>query len=273
MNNKEFTVLLSVYWKEKPEFLAQALNSIYTNQTLKPQEIVIVKDGPLTPELDSTIYNFTQTAPATIVTLPHNQGLGKALNEGLKYCTHELIARMDSDDISYPQRFELQVKYMQEHPEIDVLSAQIDEFSEEITNIQTSRVVPEMHEDIIKMARTRNPINHVATIFKKSSVLQSNGYMDFWQFEDYYLWARMIHNGAKFHNLTESLVAVRFSNTDMTRRHGWKYACNEYRFQKELYRLGITRLIDLLTNIPSRFILRLAPKWILYKVYKTFLRK
>lgn len=272
MDTRDFTVLLSVYWQEKPEYLFLALKSIYQDQTLKPSEIVLVKDGPLTPELDKIINDFTREAPVRVVPLSKNHGLGKALNEGLKYCTNELVARMDTDDISYPHRFEIQVEYMLKHPETAVMSGRIDEFSGEMDNIRSRRIIPENHKNIVEMARKRNPVNHVAAIFRKDAVLKSNGYMDFWQFEDYYLWARMIHDGAIFHNTAESLVAVRFSGFDITRRHGLKYACNEFRFLKELHRLGIMQKTDMLINVPIRFTLRLVPKWILYKIYMVFLR-
>lgn len=272
MATQNFTVLISVYWKEKPDYLFQALKSIYHDQTLKPSEIILVKDGPLTPELDKIIENFTREAPVKVVSLNINQGLGRALNEGLKHCTNELIARMDTDDVSYPDRFEVQIKYMREHPQIDVMSGRINEFAGEMSNIRSCRSLPKTHEDIVKMARKRNPVNHVAVVFRKDAVFKSNGYMDFWQFEDYYLWARMMHEGAMFYNTMKPLVAVRFSNVDITRRHGLKYACNEFRFLKELYRLGIMRKIDMLLYVPIRFTLRLTPKWILYKIYMIFLR-
>ena len=148
-----FSVLLSLYHKESPLFLRQSLTSIFT-QTLLPIEVVLVEDGPLTDELYAVIKEFTSRYPKLkVISLPTNQGLGKALNEGLKHCSYDLVARMDTDDIAKPNRFEKQLEIFKNHPEIDIVSSWIDEFEGDITHIISIRKVPEFHKDIYKYAK------------------------------------------------------------------------------------------------------------------------
>ena len=186
-----FSVLLSLYHKESPLFLRQSLTSIFT-QTLLPIEVVLVEDGPLTDELYAVIKEFTSQHPELkVISLPTNRGLGKALNEGLKHCSYDLVARMDTDDIAKPDRFEKQLAIFLEHPEIDVVGAWIDEFEGEVSNVLSMRKVPEQHENILRFAKGRCPVNHPVVMFRKSAVLKAGGYKHFPLFEDYYLWVRM----------------------------------------------------------------------------------
>ena len=196
-----FSVLLSLYHKESPLFLRQSLTSIFT-QTLLPIEVVLVEDGPLTDELYAVIKEFTSQHPELkVISLPTNRGLGKALNEGLKHCSYDLVARMDTDDIAKPDRFEKQLAIFLEHPEIDVVGAWIDEFEGEVSNVLSMRKVPEQHENILRFAKGRCPVNHPVVMFRKSAVLKAGGYKHFPLFEDYYLWVRMLMNGARFYNI------------------------------------------------------------------------
>lgn len=156
--------------KEKAEYLKQALQSVI-NQTLKPTEIVIVKDGPLTKELDECIENFQKQHPKLfkIITFKKNRGLGLALRDGVKACKYEYIARMDSDDISKPDRFEKQFNYLQKHPEIALLGTWITEFSKDENNPDTVTKLPCTHQDILKFAKKRNPFRHMTMVLKKRS--------------------------------------------------------------------------------------------------------
>ncbi len=165
-----FSVLISVYYKEKPEYLEDAINSIF-NQTLLPKEVILVEDGKLTDELYAVI-NILKEKYHEIKTvrLKENQGLGSALNEGLKYCSYDIVARMDSDDISMPNRFRLQIDFLENHPDIDIISGWIDEFYGNKENIISTRKIPEEHNDIVKFGKSRNPINHPATMFRKSII-------------------------------------------------------------------------------------------------------
>ena len=267
-----FSVLLSVYIKENPVDLEQALNSIWVDQILKPSQIVIVKDGILTEELNLVIEKFKEKAPLTIVELEKNMGLGLALNFGLKKCDYNLIARMDSDDISLPDRFLNQVNFFEKNPSIDIISGNINEFDIIPTNILTSRILPENHEKLIKYSKTRNPLNHMAVMFKKEAVINVGGYKDFWQFEDYYLWARLINKGYILHNLNTVLVNARFSSKALVRRKGVDYAISEWKFQKKLIDLNIMTKIDFIIYAPVKFLIRLMPSIFLSFIYNKLLR-
>ena len=265
-----FSVLLSIYNKEKAEFLIEALNSIIT-QTLKPDEIVIVEDGPLNDELYKVLNKFeAENKCVRRVPLKVNMGLGRALNEGLKYCSNDLVARMDTDDIAFPDRFEKQVRFMNEHQEIDACSSWIHEFVGEKGNIISLKKLPETHEEIIKFAKHRCPLNHPTVIYRKKAVLDVGGYMGFP--EDYMLWVRMLMNGSKFHNLQECLLYFRFSPEVIKRRGGWKYAKNDFKTQLTFYRIGFIGMKTFIYNVSVRIIVRLIPNSLRIRVYK-LLRK
>ena len=268
-----FSVLLSVYFKESPFFLDECLKSIY-NQSVLPSEVILIKDGPLTNELDNVINIFSQKyTNLKIVSLSHNVGLGKALNEGLKHCTYDIVARMDTDDIAKPYRFEKQIKIFQEYPEVDVVGAWIDEFEGTLQNIISTRKLPERHLYIYKYAKERNPINHPVVMFKKKAVIEAGGYQHFPLFEDYYLWVRMLLKGAKFYNIQESLLYFRFSPDMFKRRGGFKYACIEAKFQWVLHQLGFISLTKTCINIAIRFGTRIIPNSLRSWIYKNILRK
>ena len=268
-----FSALLSLYIKENPEFLRQSLDSLF-HQTLLPDEVVLVEDGPLTSELEQIVSDYSSRYPILkVVPLPQNQGLGKALNEGLKYCSYELIARMDTDDIAKPDRFQKQVEVFEKHPEIDVCGAWIDEFEGDIDKIISTRKLPEWHDDIALYAKSRNPINHPVAMFKKSAVINAGSYQHFPLFEDYYLWVRMLMNGAKFYNIQESLLWFRFSPEMFKRRGGWGYAMKELKFQKTLRSIGFISTFNYLKNVIIRLITRIIPNSWRSFIYKKLLRR
>lgn len=268
-----FSVLLSLYIKEHPFFLKQSLDSLLS-QTLQPNEIILVKDGPLTPELDAVVSDFAKRCESLrVVVLPQNQGLGRALNEGLKHCSCELVARMDTDDIAKPERFEKQMNVFRRSPNIDICSAWIDEFDEDWHNVISTRRLPEKHEDIASYAQSRCPINHPVVMFKKSTVVKAGGYQHFPLFEDYYLWMRMLKNGAKFYNIQESLLYFRTSPDMFKRRGGWKYAMDELNFQKAMLDMGMISRKRFIMNVLARFPVRVAPNQIRSWLYKKAIRK
>ena len=268
-----FSALLSLYIKEQPAFLKQCLDSLLS-QTLLPSEIILVKDGSLTKELDMIVSEYEQHySIMKVVTIEENQGLGKALNEGLKHCSFDLIARMDTDDIAKPNRFEKQVCIFNEHPEIDVCSAWMEEFIESSQYTVSVKKLPEQQEDIAVYAQSRNPINHPVVMFRKSAVLAAGGYQHFPLFEDYYLWMRMLKNGAKFYNLQESLLYFRTSPDMFKRRGGWKYAMDEYRFQKTMLDMDMISYKQFILNVMTRFPVRIAPNQVRSWLYKKALRK
>ncbi|MCB4742671.1 MAG: glycosyltransferase [Sulfurovum sp.] len=268
-----FSVLLSVYHKEDPLFLAQALNSIEI-QTLKPNEIVIVKDGPLTSELDQVITQYAQNTHIAYKVIPiqKNVGLGQALNEGLRHCHYEWVARMDTDDIALPDRFKKQIAYLRQYPKIDILGSWICEFENEPSHCNRKRRVPSAHHEIISYAKYRNPMNHMTVIFKKSAVEEAGGYLPLNSFEDYYLWMRMLKKGKIFANLSEVTVHARAGREMIKRRQGWRYAKDEMALGRKAYSLGFWSLVDIVRNSFIRILPRLLPVIVVEKVYNS-LRK
>ena len=268
-----FSVLLSLYYKENPTNLERSLKSVF-NQTLRADEVVLVEDGPLTPELYDVIdkYKKGYTEFKTVV-LSQNSGLGIALNEGLKHCSNEWIARMDTDDICKPNRFERQWSYIEAHPDYDVIGSWIDEFVGDIDHITTIRKVPEQSEEIFEYCKSRCPVNHPTIMFKKSSVLAAGGYLTKFFPEDYFLWIRMLMNGAKFYNLQESLLYFRYSPETIKKRGGWKYAIGEVHIQKMIYDLGFISFPLFLKNSFARFITRIMPLYLRMWVYNRLLRE
>ncbi len=267
-----FSVLLSLYYKESPDFLYQSLASIF-DQTAIPAEVVLVKDGPLTEELKKILLGYQQKySSLKIIPLPQNQGLGRALNEGLKHCTYDIVARMDTDDIAKPDRFEKQLSFLEAHPEIDVVGSWIDEFEGSIDNILSVRKLPETPEELFQYGKSRNPINHPAVMFRKSAVLRNGSYQHFPLFEDYYLWVRMLMNGSKFYNIQESLLYFRTSPDMFKRRGGIKYALTEMKLQYRFYKLGYISLYQMLKNDIVRTVVRLIPNSFRSIIYQKVLR-
>ena len=268
-----FSVLISVYYKEKPEYLEDAINSIF-NQTLLPKEVILVEDGKLTDELYAVI-NILKEKHHEIKTvrLKENQGLGSALNEGLKYCSYDIVARMDSDDISMPNRFRLQIDFLENHPDIDIISGWIDEFYGNKENIISTRKTPEAHNDIVKFSKFRNPINHPAAMFRKKVICDIGGYRAIPFFEDYDLWVRAIASGVQLYNIQQSLLWFRLSDNAFLRRGGIDYAKNEITFQYHLHKIGYIGIINMCSNISIRLIIRLLPNMIRKYIYVFRLRK
>lgn len=269
----EFSVLMSVYIKENPNYFDSALESILINQTLPPNELVLICDGDLTPELDAVIDKYLKLFPSILkVYRKENGGLGRALNFGLPKCSYELVARADSDDICMPMRFERQVRLLEARQDIDVVGAWIDEFDGDINNVISVRKLPETPEELYEFGKKRNPLSHPSVMFRKKAVEAVGGYKHFYLFEDYYLWVRMLVNGSKFYNIQESLLWFRTSAEMFKRRGGWKYACVEASFQWTIYRLGYIGLPNTIKNILIRFFVRILPNNIRGFIYKKLLR-
>ncbi|MGJ8454521.1 glycosyltransferase [Pseudothermotoga sp. U03pept] len=270
---KNFTVLMSVYHKEKPQYLKEAVLSVMKN-TILPNEVIIVEDGPLTNELYSILDEMQRNFSCIKrIKLSENVGLAKALNTGINVASNELIARMDTDDICVPDRFERQLKFLSMNSNVDVLGGQIIEFDESMSKGITRRFVPKSHEEIVSFAERRNPINHMTVVYKKSVIESVGGYRPIHYFEDYDLWVRLILHGATFANLPDVLVHVRAGDSLFSRRGGLKYARCEINFLIELYRLGFLSFADLFVGILSRTAIRLMPNRVRKLFYKTFLRK
>ena len=223
----QFSVLMSIYYKENPEWFRIALDSVI-NQTLQANEIVLVEDGKLTEELYQVIDEYKTKYPDlfNIVPLEKNSGLGEALRIGVLNCSNKLVARMDTDDIARNDRFEKQIKFMDENPDIDLVGSWISEFEDNPNEIISYRQLPTKHDDIYKFGQFRCPVNHMTVMYRKSAVLNAGNYQTFKNIEDYYLWGRMLKNGAKFANIPECLVNVRAGNAMFARRANLTYFIN-----------------------------------------------
>lgn len=272
--NDNYSVLMSVYKKEKAEYLAESMESVAA-QSVPTNDFVLVCDGPLTPELDQVIMTMQHRFGDVlqVVRLNKNMGLGKALNYGMKYCKNEWIARMDSDDISYPDRMERQLEVMKSDEKISICSGTVEEFTESPDQISASRVLPETTEQIREFSRKRNPFNHPCVMYRKSAVEAAGGYQDFYLLEDYYLWIRMLKNGCYGYNLQEPLLKMRAGSEMYKRRSGWKYARSQaalFRYMKETGWIGA---LDCCKAICIRGISSLIPNTLRKLLFETILRK
>lgn len=266
------SVLLSVYKKENPKYFAQALESVM-HQTLQPDEIVIIKDGPLTDELEQVIDEAKETF-ANIVTFQfeENVQLGRALEKGVQLCKNELIARMDTDDIACPERLQVQFKYMRQHPEVAVCGGWLEEFNDEGTH-KKIKEMPIEKDAIRKYARYRNPLNHMTVMFRKSEIIKAGNYKHFPLLEDYYLWCRVIANGGVVSNLPRVLVNMRTNEGIYGRRGGWKYFKQYIQLRKEQRKMGLLSVSEYIVAIVLTMGMTLQPSFLRKMVYQKVLRK
>lgn len=272
MKKEKFSVLMSVYDKESPCFLFDALNSVF-EQTLQADEVILVEDGILNSSLENVILDFeSKYKNLKVLRFESNRGLGEALNDGLRACKNEYVFRMDTDDICRKDRFEVQMKYLIKNPNIDILGTNMIEYDYDMKNIVSKKVVPETHEEIRKYIKKRNPMNHPTVVYKKSKVLEVNSYEDYPFFEDYYLWAKMIKNGCVFYNMQEELYNFRTGFSMIRRRGGLKYLKYIKKLEKGLFELNIINKKEYYFNIFVRSIISLCPISIRRIVYKKILR-
>lgn len=274
MNKTPYSVLMSVYFRENPEFFEQSLSSIW-NQTVQPDEIVLVCDGPLTEKLDEVIARWHSQCGGVLKTvrLEKNAGLGAALNEGLKHCSHELVARMDTDDIARPDRIERQLVVFENRPDIAVCSGTVEEFDQSPDQVITVRSLPQEPDQIRKFCRKRNPFNHPCVMYRKSAVLKAGGYQPFHLLEDYWLWVRMISNGERGCNLQAPLLWMRAGAGMYKRRAGWKYVRSQAALFMKMRGLNLISSMEMLQSIALRSVSSLSPNWLRQKAFSVFLRK
>lgn len=251
-----FSVLMSVYIKEKPIYLSECLDSL-VKQSLRPYEIILVEDGPLTDDLNKVIVFYSKILPIKSIRIEKNQGLAHALNEGLKHCSQELVARMDTDDISLFNRFECQVSYMLLHPDVQVSSCWIEERNQNMTETLFLKKLPLRHEDILKFSKRRNPISHPASIFRKTRVISVGGYPDIFP-EDYALWSLMLVKGCRFGNLQETLLYMR-TGSDFIKRRGFGFFKGELKLLKYQNKIGFLNEFEVCLNFLIRAAVRLSP--------------
>lgn len=256
------SVLMSVYKKENPQFLKRALESIYA-QTLKADEIVLVEDGEIPPALDEVISRYPDLH---IIKLEKNLQLGRALKTGLKACHHELIARMDTDDIMMPDRLEKQYQFMMEHPDVAACGGDIAEFTEEDT-ILREKHMPASPQELFRYGKKRNPLNHMTVMFRKSAIEAVGGYRHFPGLEDYDLWSRLLANGYKIANLPEVLVRARIGDSFASRRGGWPYFKRYLQLRKEQHRIGYLSTKEYIVACILTFGMTVMPEKLREKAY------
>lgn len=269
-----FSVLMAVYYREKPQNLRVALESVTAYQTIKPSEIVLVEDGPLTQELHDVIIGFKKNNSSVLksVRLDKNMGLATALKVGLEECTNDIVARMDSDDISVEDRFEKQLKVMLTG-HFDVVGSNTLYFDDNTKAIVGIKKNPETMDEVLVYAKRRSPVGHVTAMFKKESVLSVGSYENVLRFEDYWLWIRMIMAGMKFYSIQEPLVLVRYNDSMVERRGGIKYMKLEWEFLKRAKKEGFFSTSEYLFNLVTRTSARILPGSIRKLVYSKILRK
>lgn len=268
------SVLMSVYYRENPSFFDMSVKSILIDQTKKPDEFVLVCDGPLSPELNQVIEKYEKLFPGVffVYRLDSNLGLGNALNFGMEKCKYDIIIRADSDDICVPERILEQTEYLDEHLDVAVVSSYIDEFDEDYRKPNDVKTLPISHEELVRMAKFRNPINHMAVAFRKDVILSVGSYRQIQYVEDYELWLRVIVNGFKLGNIDKVLVHARVGNGMLNRRSdrryidSWRILCKYMNSQKMINKIEYVR-----NMLSVRFFIILPPM-MKKKVYKRILR-
>lgn len=270
-----FSVLCSIYHKENPSHFHECMQSIWDNQTLKPTEIVLIEDGPLTPQLDQVIQQWqVKLGDVLRVTkLAQNVGTGKAKNIGLQQCSYEIVCIVDTDDISVSNRFERQVEFLNTKTDVVIVGGQIIEFTEDTDNPSGMRKVPLQHDVLYHFAQRQSPFNNMTIAYRRSKILEVGGYYHHLWMEDYNLFLRVIAHGCKIENLEEVLVYARIDNGMHARRKGIEYIKSEKQLLdlKKQLKLQSPVHANILFLIRSAF--RLLPSGILGMVYNNFLRK
>ncbi len=275
----EFSVLMSVYISDNADYLLRAIESVTIDQTLKPAQLVLVKDGPVSAEINANIQKMQSVLndagiELTVVLKEENSGLASALNTGLKYCKYEYVARMDSDDVSLPNRFELELSYIKDNPEISVLGGGITEFEDDEKRPIQARIVPQNHDEIVDMLKTRNAMNHVTVVFKKSDIIKLGGYSeDFGKLEDYKLWVDAVCAGLKLKNISEICVNVRVGAGFIERRSNKREIQDWDMLQSYLLK---NKIIGKFKAFKNKLYIRVfiyMPAWMKKITYRTILRR
>ena len=275
----KFSVLMSVYKSDNAEYLLRAIESVTIDQTLKPAQLVLVKDGPASEEIDAIITKMQSTLnnigiEFTVISKEVNAGLAAALNTGLEYCKYEYVARMDSDDVSLPNRFELELPNIADNPEISVLGGGITEFEDDEKVPIQARIVPQKHDEIVDMLRTRNAMNHVTVVFKKSDIVKLGGYSEnFGKLEDYKLWVDAVCAGLKLQNISDVCVNVRVGAGFIERRSNKREIQDWDMLQEYLKKAKFIGNGKALINKLYIRVFIYMPAWMKKIAYKTILRK
>ena len=254
-----FSVLMSFYSGSNPKYLNEAIDSIWTKQSVKPAQICLVQDGPVDEELQSIVKSWQSVlrSSLSVVILEKNQGLGSALNVGLRHCLYDLVARMDADDVSESNRFALQVDFMTKNQDVVVYGAQVAEFDDDLREEISRRLVPLTKKEIVKFAKYRSPFNHPSVMFRKSQIISLGGYPSVFP-EDYALWVTLLLHDLKFANSSEILLKMRMGSA-LKNRRGWKFFLKEINLLLYFRKIGFYSNYELIKSVLYRFVYRLMP--------------
>lgn len=258
MQYPSFSVSMCVYGKDDPTFFDMAVESI-VQQTVPPNEIVLTVDGPIPECIQTVIEKYREKMTMIsfqVIYLERNMGHGEARRVSFEHCTHELIALMDADDLSVPNRFQKQLACFAADPELDIVSGIIQEFVDTPENTAGKRIVPQSDGEIKEYMKRRCPMNQVAVMFRKRAVEQAGGYLDWYCDEDYYLWIRMALAGKKFANVPDVLVNVRVGKEMYSRRGGWKYFRSEAKLQRLMLKKNMISPGRYGINVAQRLVLQ-----------------
>jgi glycosyltransferase involved in cell wall biosynthesis len=253
-------LLLPTYHADDPDHLRRAFASAVDEQVRKPAEVVLVRDGVVPPRLQSLIDELAAGSPVPIrvIALDSNIGLGHALDAGLSACSHEVVARMDADDVSMPERFAVQIPLLEEG--YDLVGSALLEFAEHEDEIVGRRIPPLGQDEICTWSRFHDPFNHPTVVYRRSMVQAVGGYQDLPLMEDYWLFARMIEAGARVANVAEPLVKYRVGAGAYARRGGWRLLRSEIELQRQFRSSGFTTRSQYLRNLAVRGGYRLVPE-------------
>lgn len=272
------SVLMSVYAKENPEYFKKAMESMI-NQTLQPDEILLIKDGALTDELEAVITEVKQQISENgnritfrTYAFEENVKLGRALKKGVELCEHEFVARMDTDDIACADRLEKQYGYMLEHESVAALGGYMEEFCDD-ESFSKIKTIPVGADNIRSYAKYRNPLNHMTVMFKKTAILEAGNYRHYPFLEDYDLWGRLLAAGYQIDNLPEVLVRARVGNELYGRRGGWDYCKKYLNLRLDQRRLGITNWAEWIIACAITIAVTILPRGARKQVYQKVLRK
>jgi glycosyltransferase involved in cell wall biosynthesis len=270
-----FSILLSLYYKENPSALDQCFQSIWNDQRIHPNEIVLVLNGPIGDQLSQIVLSWQRKIGENLKVIPleQNIGLGNPLNEGLKYCSNEWVFRMDTDDICTPDRFEKQVAFIECNPDVVLFGGQVLEFENEPRDSQVLKTVPTSNDEIRQFAQKRCPFNHMTVAYKKTVINELGGYQHHLFMEDYNLWLRVIGAGYKVANMSDIILYARVGNGMHARRKGIEYIKSEKQLLNLKKQLKLQNPIHANMLFLIRSALRLVPSSLLGKFYNTFLRK
>lgn len=265
--DNNFSVLMSLYIKENPNFLNECFDSL-SKQTVRASEVILVLDGPITKQLAIVVDAWKEELKIAVVPLEENVGLGKALNIGLSKCNFGLVARMDTDDLCLPERFEKQLKCFSDNPDLAIVGSFIEEVEPLTLKKISLRKVPLSHQDIIRELPRKNPFNHMTVMYRKTAIIEAGGYMHLPFMEDWFLWLRLLQKDMQGQNLSEVTVRARTGREMLTRRSGWNYIKSEFLMAKNMFNSGMVSFLHCVCIFILRATPRLLPKFIMKVLYR-----